>query len=245
MRRKLKKWLKWTAIGIVVLVVACTALVRLGNVGDVNGEPTSVAVVAPTPEPDPPAKLDHTPTSGPAPTAAPEPTQVPTATPPPPTSTPLPTPTPPPPPTSTPPPTPTPSPPPTETPAPTIGSVVELGTSTYTVNAIMDPALARKYAQVPEGNRLIAVDITQVAVRDGTQHNLLLFHLQDTEGFVYEMNYIYSDIEPIFPIGELLRGQRVRGWVPYMIPATAKPALVLVSPKPFGVKYVIADLSSR
>ena len=109
----------------------------------------------------------------------------------------------------------------------------------------MDPAPARKYARVPGGNRLIAVDITQVAVRDGSRHHFLLFHLQDTEGFVYPFNHTYSDIEPVFTDGRLLEGQRVRGWVPFMVPGTAKLESVLVSPEPFGVRYVIADLSSR
>ena len=140
--------------------------------------------------------------------------------------------------------TPTQAPTPTPTPEPTpvaIGTTVEAGGSSYTLNEVMDPAPAGIFG-VSEGKRLVALDITQVGISDdGDSYNPLHFAIQDTDGYVYTPGFADSDVGPSFGSGELAVGQIVRGWVVFELPESARLVSVLVAPGFLGARVSIAD----
>ena len=176
-----------------------------------------------------------TPEATAAPTTTPMPTAIPT-----PESTPTPastaTPTPEPTPTQAPTATPTPEPSPVE-----IGTTVEAGGSSYTLNEVKDPAPAGVFG-VDAGKRLVALDITQVGISDdGDPYNPRYFAVQDTDGYVYVPGFADADVEPSFGSGELAAGQIVRGWVVFELPESARLVSVLADPEVFGAKITIAD----
>ena len=201
----------------------------------VTPKPTATLPV-PTPEPTPTRAPTATPTPEPTPTQAPTATPTPEPTP---TQAPTATPTPEPTPTQAPTATPTPEPSPVE-----IGTTVEAGGSSYTLNEVKDPAPAGVFG-VDAGKRLVALDITQVGISDdGDPYNPLYFAVQDTDGYVYVPGFADADVEPSFGSGELAAGQIVRGWVVFELPESARLVSVLADPEVFGAKITIADLGT-
>ena len=150
-------------------------------------------------------------------------------------------------PTATPTPEPTPTQIPTATPTPeqspvAIGTTVEAGGSSYTLNEVMDPAPVGVFG-VDAGKRLVALDITQVGMSDGgTHYNPLSFEVQDADGYVYSSGIADAEVGPRFGSGELASGQIVRGWVVFELPESAGLVSVLTRPDVFGIKITIADL---
>ena len=147
-------------------------------------------------------------------------------------------------------PTATPTPEPTPTQAPPvpsppsspveIGTTVEAGGSSYTLNEVKDPAPAGVFG-VDAGKRLVALDITQVGISDdGDPYNPRYFAVQDTDGYVYVRGFADADVEPSFGSGELAAGQIVRGWVVFELPESARLISVLADPEVFGARITIA-----
>ena len=130
---------------------------------------------------------------------------------------------------------------PAPTPVPKITyDTVEVGSSSYTVNEIKDPALG----EAAVGKRLVAVDITQVGLVDEAPYNPLYFSVQDSDGYVYDMafgGFSKANVEPRFGYGDLAKGQTVRGWVVFELPELARLASILVRPL-WGATTVIADI---
>ena len=125
-----------------------------------------------------------------------------------------------------------------------IGTTVEAGGSSYTLNEVKDPAPAGVFG-VDAGKRLVALDITQVGISDdGDPYNPLYFAVQDTDGYVYVPGFADADVEPSFGSGELAAGQIVRGWVVFELPESARLVSVLADPEVFGAKITIADLGT-
>ena len=123
-----------------------------------------------------------------------------------------------------------------------IGTTVEAGGSSYTLNEVKDPAPAGIFG-VNEGKRLIALDITQVGISDGSDsYNPLYFAIQDTDGYVYTPGFAGADVGPPFGSGELVADQIVRGWVVFELPESARLVSVLVAPGLLDAKVSIADL---
>ena len=123
-----------------------------------------------------------------------------------------------------------------------IGTTVEVGGSSYTLNEVKDPAPAGIFG-VNEGKRLVALDITQVGINDdGDSYNPLHFAIQDTDGYVYTPGFADADVGPPFSFGDLAAGQIVRGWVVFELPEPARLVSVLVAPGFLGAKVSIADL---
>ena len=123
-----------------------------------------------------------------------------------------------------------------------IGTTVEAGGSSYTLNEVKDPAPAGILG-VNEGKRLIALDITQVGVSDGgDSYNPLYFAIQDTDGYVYTPGFAGADVGPPFGSGELAADQIVRGWVVFELPESARLVSVLVAPGLLDATVSIADL---
>ena len=132
---------------------------------------------------------------------------------------------------------------PAPSPTPTIiFEAVEAGGSSYTVNEIRDPAPVSRSLDI--GKRLVAVDITQVGLEDGVSHSPRNFSVQDSEGYVYDRSGS-TELDPSFGSGELSAGQRVRGWVTFVVPELATLASIMVEPNYSSPKVVIADLTRR
>ena len=129
---------------------------------------------------------------------------------------------------------------PVPTPAPDSSSdPVQVMGSLYTVNRVVDPASGRPAA----GMRLVSVDVTQEALVDNVSYSHWIFHVQDTDSFIYDRTNS-GDAEPSFGVGTLDTDQKVRGWITFEIPATATLVSILVEPSGFNSqKHVIADLS--
>ena len=124
-----------------------------------------------------------------------------------------------------------------------IGTKVEAGGSSYTLNEVKDPAPAGLF-EVDVGKRFVALDITQVGTSDdGDPYNSLYFAVQDTDGYVYVPGFADADVGPSFGFGELAAGQTVRGWVVFELPESARLVSVLVEAEVFGAKVTIADLA--
>ena len=199
----------------------------------------------PTNTPAPSKIPTQPPSDTPAATPVPKVTPAPTATLPVPTPEPTPTQAP----TATPTPEPAPTQAPTATPTPPsspveIGTTVEAGGSSYTLNEVKDPAPAGVFG-VDAGKRLVALDITQVGISDdGDPYNPLYFAVQDTDGYVYVPGFADADVEPSFGSGELAAGQIVRGWVVFELPESARLVSVMADPEVFGARITITDSAS-
>ena len=175
--------------------------------------PTATSAQAPTATPTaaPTTKSAQAPTATPTPTPVATPTQAPTAT-------------------------------PTPEPAPVdIGTTVEIGGSSYTLNEIIDPAPAGILG-ASQGNRLVALDITQVGISvNGDSYNLLNFAVQDTDGYLYTPSLVGADVGPPFSSGELTAGQIVRGWVAFELPESARIISISATDGVFGTRTSVAD----
>ena len=123
-----------------------------------------------------------------------------------------------------------------------IGTTVEAGGSSYTLNEIRDPAPAGIFG-VDAGKRLVALDITQVGMSDESDsYNALYFAVQDAEGYVYERSFSDAEVGPSLGSGKLAFGQIVRGWVVIEVPETARLVSVLAEAEVFDPRVTIADL---
>ena len=211
-------WIGLLSLLAIAMLSACDG----GSPPETTELPTNTLAPTNTPKSPPPA----TPTSTPVPIVTPEPTA---------TSM-----------VPTPEPTPTQAPTATPTPEPTpvaIGTTVEAGGSSYTLNEVRDPAPAGIFG-VDAGKRLVALDITQVGMSDETDsYNALYFAVQDAEGYVYGPAFSDADVDPSLESGELAFGQIVRGWVVIEVPETARLVSVLVEAEVFGSRVTIADLA--
>ena len=191
-------------------------------------------------EAPPGAGTSSDPTAIPTPTVEPTPTPTQTPTDPTPTviQTPQPTPT-----LAS---TPTPTREPTRTPKRmpvAIGTTVEAGGSSYTLNEVKDPAPSGIFG-VTEGKRLVALDITQVGISDdGDTFNALYFAVQDSDGYVYGPELAGADVGPQFGSGELAAGQIVRGWVVFELPESARLVSVMVEAEVFGSRITITEFT--
>ena len=123
-----------------------------------------------------------------------------------------------------------------------LGTQVATAESTYTLNALIDPAPASVFG-VGEGKRLIVFDITQMGTAaNGTSYNPLDFRVQDSDGFVYRAELFSADVDPRFGSGDLPLGHIVRGWVTFEVLESATIVRLLVDPGIFEDTVTIADL---
>ena len=151
----------------------------------------------------------------------------------------------------------------TPTPEPTpvdIGTTVEVGSSAYTLNEIIDPAHSDRYREVyGEGRRLVALDVTQVGISDAgdwysPEYIAIQAIRQDAhpsaghKGFVYtgisatSIEWLLdADFSPLLGRGVIAEGQTVRGWVIIELPELARLVSVLVNQ--IDVRTPIADFA--
>ena len=126
------------------------------------------------------------------------------------------------------------------TPTPVIPFVTVVGKSfSYTLNEIRDPV--EQSDRIKAGNRLVAIDVSLVALVDEAYYNPARFALQDEDGYVWDDWTWPDDIEPGLRDGYLSAGQKVRGWVAFEVPQSSLITSVLVEDSRMTV--VIADLT--
>lgn len=112
----------------------------------------------------------------------------------------------------------------------------------YTVNEIRDPAQSSR--EVKTGNRLVAIDVSLVALVDDVSYNIGFFALQDEDGYVWD-DYTRPDIEPGLSYGDLSSGQKVRGWIGFEVPQSAVLTGVFYDELGSSGRVLIADLTSE
>ena len=127
------------------------------------------------------------------------------------------------------------------TPTPVIPfATIEGEDFSYTVNEIRDPAQSSR--EVKTRNRLVAIDVSLVALVDDAYYNPGFFSLQDEDGYVWG-DWTWPEIEPGLSHSRLSAGQKVRGWIAFEVPESSLFTSVLVEDSRMTV--VIADLTSE
>ena len=128
---------------------------------------------------------------------------------------------------------------PEPTPAPVVPfATIEGENFAYTVNEIRDPVQPR--FGIKTGNRLVAIDVSLVALVDGAYYNPGRFALQDEDGYIWD-DWTWPDIDPGLSDGHPSTGQRARGWIAFEVPQSSVITSVLVEDSRRTV--IIADLT--
>jgi hypothetical protein len=125
---------------------------------------------------------------------------------------------------------------PTETPEPEdsfLGQNAEDGGMFLQALTVADPAEPGLFFQPESGKRLIGVEIVvgnQTA--DPFSTNVLNSTLLDADGFTYtpELGAVDGQLDLV----DLMPGERARGWVAFLIPDAAQPAIIKFTPGYFG-----------
>lgn len=118
---------------------------------------------------------------------------------------------------------------------PKLGDVVEQFGYSITAVTVEDPAKAGRRLDVKQGYKLVAVEIIVGNVSGNTLSvNPLRSYLIDSNGFVYTVELGGRDGQ--IATTDINSGEKVKGWVAFMIPEDAIPA---------GVKYQVQIFSSN
>lgn len=126
---------------------------------------------------------------------------------------------------------------------PKVGQTVTIGDAKYTVNAVRDNLPGTTYSTPEAGMRWVAFDVTIEAVKP-VNYNPFNFTLQDASAYVYDRGFVSGGPQPELSSGDLSAGEKVRGWIPFEVPADAKLTTLRVS-LDFGKPVaVIADLAA-
>ena len=132
---------------------------------------------------------------------------------------------------------------PTHTPTPIPFGTVQGKAFSHTVNEIRDPAQPLR-GKVNTGNRLVAIDVSLVALVDDAYYNPFRFSLQDEDGYIWVWDdRIRPDIEPGLGSGELSSGQKARGWMAFEVPQSAVLTGVFFEELRSSTRVMIADLT--
>ena len=121
---------------------------------------------------------------------------------------------------------------------------VEVDGAVYTLRAFRDPVPIDpdSWSGPDPGERIVAIDVEIAALKDDVSYSRTDFVVQDSHGYIYERSS--SGMEPGLGSGTLLRGQRVRGWVNFHVPAGAAVTTILVEAGGLfsSRRYIIADI---
>lgn len=110
---------------------------------------------------------------------------------------------------------------------------------------IVDPAEPSEFVTLEENNRLVGVE---VVVANSSQEpigvNPLDFSLQDTDGFLYDVELAASSQYRQIATLNLLAGERVRGWVFFQVEVGAVPAALEFRESLFSAEGYSVELSA-
>lgn len=113
-----------------------------------------------------------------------------------------------------------------------LGESMHVAEFDVTIHAIEDPFVPTT-GPIPDAvkagtDRYVAVDVELTNARgDAESYATTWFHLYDTDAHVIEAHYPDASVKtPRLVEGYLVRGDRVRGWVTFQLPAAARPSYV-------------------
>ena len=119
---------------------------------------------------------------------------------------------------------------------------VKLSGVIYTIHSVIDPAPER--SSLSPGERAVAIDVSIEAVETSTDYDEDDFIVQDSDGYIYEPDWLNRGIEPDLGSGTLAAGQRIRGWVNFNVTEQARLIAIQVETGYGSPRVVIADLTS-
>ena len=98
-----------------------------------------------------------------------------------------------------------------------------------------------EFLQPNPGNKIVIIDITQEnRGSHSVDYNAYDFRLKDDENFSYEVSF--TDKEPAFSYGSLIKDQKVRGFLPFEIPKNNIPTELIFTPSLSGNDQLIIRL---
>jgi len=126
----------------------------------------------------------------------------------------------------------------TETPKPRLGDVVEQYGYSLAAVAVEDPAKPGMFASVEDGEKVVAIEIIVGNISgEKIGVNPLNASLVDDEGYVYEVELGGRDGDQI-DVADVNPGEKVRGWVAFVIPENATPTSIKYSVDVFSTKVL-------
>lgn len=106
---------------------------------------------------------------------------------------------------------------------PNLGDVVEQGGYSLSAITVDDPSAAGSFVDVPDGHRIVAVEIVLGNISGAELSvNALSAFLVDTNGYVYGVE-LGGSAKGQIDVGDLQIGDRMKGWVAFIIPGDAVP----------------------
>ena len=120
---------------------------------------------------------------------------------------------------------------------------VKLNGVIYTIHSVIDPAPER--SSLTPGERAVAIDVSIEAVDNGSDYDEDDFVVQDSDGYIYEPDWLNRGVKPDLGSGTLAAGQRVRGWVNFNVPGQARISVVQLETGYGSPRVVIADLTKE
>lgn len=123
-------------------------------------------------------------------------------------------------------------------PLPKLGDVVENYGYSLSAVTVEDPATPGILYSSRQGYKLVAVEIIlgNVSGSEALSINPLYAYLVDNNGFVYAAELGGRDDQ--IDTAELAIGEKIQGWVSFMIPEDAVPASIKYATKPFVGNYL-------
>ena len=122
-----------------------------------------------------------------------------------------------------------------------IGEKVAVQGMTVTVTEVRDPAPPTQVSKPKEGNHFVAVDMTiENTDTKPTSYNALYATVKDSEGRQYQ-NTFTDVVNPALSAGNNSPGDKIRGWVVFEVPVSAK--LATFKYEPLGCKQVVVDIA--
>jgi hypothetical protein len=118
---------------------------------------------------------------------------------------------------------------------PRLGDVVENFGYSLTATAVQDPAKPGMLYKAKNGYKLISVEIVVGNISgDQLSINPMNAYLVDMNGFVYAIEL--GGVDNQLSLADLNKGEKVKGWVAFTIPADAKP---------YSIKYAIETFNAN
>lgn len=99
-----------------------------------------------------------------------------------------------------------------------VGQSVDLDGSRFSVIQVADPEPSG-FFKPSAGNRLVAIEVSQQALRKRTSFNFTQFKLRDSDDREY--SWAITNSEPKFGTGTLQPGKTAKGWISFQVPSGA------------------------
>lgn len=124
-----------------------------------------------------------------------------------------------------------------------LGDTIEQDGYALSATQVADPATPGLLYQAEEGKRLVAIEIVvENTGADEFTSNPLYATLLDADGYSYttELAAVDEQLDTV----DLGEGEKVKGWVAFVIPDDAQPAAIKYEFAPFGAPTLRIDLTN-